>query len=493
MEQLSPIMLAGTGSDVGKSLIATGLCRIFKQDGYNPAPFKAQNMALNSYATPDGFEIGRAQAVQAEAAGIACSTDMNPILLKPSGEHTSQVVINGRPAGNRDSYSYFRKEGREELRKVVHDAFDRLSQRFNPIVMEGAGSIAEINLRDSDLVNMSMARHADADVILVADIDRGGVFASAYGSIMLQSEDDRRRIKGIIVNKFRGDLRLFESGRRMMEEICGVPVIGVVPYAGDIHIEEEDSVALGLKATKSVADKVNVAVVLLKHISNFTDFNVLERNPGVNLFYTDNPDTLPSADIVIIPGSKSTLSDLSELRRNGLAKAIVSARDNGKTVIGICGGYQMMGIEVSDPDGVEGSLRSLPGLGLLPVKTMLAGSKVTRQVSFSFLGENKPCNGYEIHMGRTETKGKATALNTILDDGTADGCFVDDRCFGSYIHGLLDNETVVSYLISPYLKEKRNEKFDYTAYKEEQYDLLADHLRKYIDIDKLYKIMKHHD
>ncbi len=493
MEQLSPIMLAGTGSDVGKSLIATGLCRIFRQDGYNPAPFKAQNMALNSYATPDGFEIGRAQAVQAEAAGIACSTDMNPILLKPSGEHTSQVVINGRPAGNRDSYSYFRKEGREELRKVVHNAFDRLSQRFNPIVMEGAGSIAEINLRDSDLVNMSMARHADADVILVADIDRGGVFASAYGSIMLQSEDDRRRIKGIIVNKFRGDMRLFESGRRMMEEICGVPVIGVVPYAGDIHIEEEDSVALGLKATKSVTDKVNVAVVLLRHISNFTDFNVLERNPGVNLFYTDNPDALLSADIVIIPGSKSTLSDLSELRRNGLAKAIVSARDNGKTVIGICSGYQIMGIEVSDPDGIEGSLRSLPGLGLLPVKTVLSGSKVTRQVSFSFLGENKPCNGYEIHMGRTETKGKATSLNTILDDGTADGCFVDDRCFGSYIHGLLDNETVVSYLISPYLKEKRNEKFDYTAYKEEQYDLLADHLRKHIDIDKLYKIMKHHD
>ena len=493
MEQLSPIMLAGTGSDVGKSLIATGLCRIFRQDGYNPAPFKAQNMALNSYATPDGFEIGRAQAVQAEAAGIACSTDMNPILLKPSGEHTSQVVINGRPAGNRDSYSYFRKEGREELRKVVHNAFDRLSQRFNPIVMEGAGSIAEINLRDSDLVNMSMARHADADVILVADIDRGGVFASAYGSIMLQSEDDRRRIKGIIVNKFRGDMRLFESGRRMMEEICGVPVIGVVPYAGDIHIEEEDSVALGLKATKSVTDKVNVAVVLLRHISNFTDFNVLERNPGVNLFYTDNPDALLSADIVIIPGSKSTLSDLSELRRNGLAKAIVSARDNGKTVIGICGGYQIMGIEVSDPDGIEGSLRSLPGLGLLPVKTVLSGSKVTRQVSFSFLGENKPCNGYEIHMGRTETKWKATSLNTILDDGTADGCFVDDRCFGSYIHGLLDNETVVSYLISPYLKEKRNEKFDYTAYKEEQYDLLADHLRKHIDIDKLYKIMKHHD
>ncbi|MDE6188352.1 MAG: cobyric acid synthase [Duncaniella sp.] len=493
MEQLSPIMLAGTGSDVGKSLIATGLCRIFRQDGYNPAPFKAQNMALNSYATPDGLEIGRAQAVQAEAAGIACSTDMNPILLKPSGEHTSQIVINGRPAGNRDSYSYFRKEGREELRKVVHEAFDRLSRRFNPIVMEGAGSISEINLRDSDLVNMSMAGHADAGVILVADIDRGGVFASAYGSIMLQPEEDRRRIKGIIINKFRGDLRLFESGKRMMEEICGVPVLGVVPYAGDIHIEEEDSVALGLKATKSAPDKVNVAVVLLRHISNFTDFNVLERNADVHLFYTNNPADLSTADIIILPGSKSTLSDLYELRRSGLAQAIVSARDNGKTVIGICGGYQMMGIEVCDPDGVEGKLNSLPGLGLLPVKTVLTGTKVTRQVSFRFLGDENLCNGYEIHMGRTEADKTATPLNTICDDGTADGCFADNRCFGSYIHGLLDNATVVSYLISPYLKEERSEKFDYAAFKEKQYDLLAEHLRRHIDIDTLYKIMMRHD
>lgn len=229
-------MLAGTGSDVGKSLIATGLCRIFRQDGYSPAPFKAQNMALNSYATPDGFEIGRAQAVQAEAAGIPCSTDMNPILLKPSGEHTSQVVLNGKPVGNRNAYEYFRKEGREELRTLVHEAFDRLASRFNPIVMEGAGSISEINLKDSDLVNMPMARYADADVILVADIDRGGVFASAYGSIMLQNEEDRRRIKGIIVNKFRGDMRLFESGRRLMEEVCAVPVLGVVPYLSLIHI-----------------------------------------------------------------------------------------------------------------------------------------------------------------------------------------------------------------------------------------------------------------
>ncbi|MDE6359590.1 MAG: cobyric acid synthase, partial [Duncaniella sp.] len=255
--RLSPIMFAGTGSDVGKSLIAAGMCRILFQDGYTPAPFKAQNMALNSFATPDGFEIGRAQAVQAEAAGIPCSTDMNPLLLKPSSDHTSQVVLNGRPIGNRDAYDYFRREGREELRREVCAAFDRLSQLYNPIVMEGAGSISEINLRDSDLVNMPMARHAGAKVILVADIDRGGVFASVYGSVMLQMPEDRKLIKGIIINKFRGDMRLFDEGRKLMEEICGVPVLGVVPFTRDIHIEEEDSVSLDNKRRRAEKGKVN--------------------------------------------------------------------------------------------------------------------------------------------------------------------------------------------------------------------------------------------
>ena len=490
MKHLSPIMLAGTGSDVGKSLIATGLCRIFRQDGYNPAPFKAQNMALNSYATPDGFEIGRAQAVQAEAAGIPCSTDMNPILLKPSGEHTSQVVLNGRPVGNRNAYEYFRKEGREELRTLVHEAFDRLASRFNPIVMEGAGSISEINLKESDLVNMPMARYAGADVILVADIDRGGVFASAYGSIMLQDEEDRQRIKGIIVNKFRGDMRLFESGRRLMEDVCGVPVLGVVPYAPDIHIEEEDSVALGLKSTTMTRDKVNIAVVLLRHISNFTDFDMLERHPQVNLFYTNNNNDIANADIIIIPGSKSTLSDLYELRRNGMAQAILRARRDGKTIIGICGGYQMMGMDVSDPEGIEGTIEKLPGLGLLPTHTILEGDKVTRQVTFRFLGSDAPCKGYEIHNGRTVRDADSRPLNSIDDDGRMDGCFADDRCFGSYIHGILDNSTVVDFILEPYIKEKSGKVFDYEAYKEEQYDLLASHLRKHIDIDRLYSIME---
>ena len=286
-------MLAGTGSDVGKSILATALCRIFLQDGYHPAPFKAQNMALNSYATPEGLEIGRAQAVQAEAAGISCHTDMNPLLLKPQSDHTSQVVLNGISIGNRDAYDFWRTSPSPptsptlpipptqsiDFRQEVCAAFDRLSQQYNPIVMEGAGSISEINLRNHDLVNMPMARHANADVILVGDIDRGGVFASVYGSIALQTPEDRQLIKGIIINKFRGDMRLFDEGRRMLEDICGVPVLGVIPYFNDIHIEEEDSVALAQKSFAARQGKVNIAVVMLQHLSNYTDFDSLEQDP----------------------------------------------------------------------------------------------------------------------------------------------------------------------------------------------------------------------
>lgn len=312
-------------------MIATGLCRIFRQDGYAPAPFKAQNMALNSYATPDGKEIGRAQAVQAEAAGLECTTDMNPILLKPSGELRSQVIVNGRPYGNTDAKTYFSTDGKDFLRDVAHLAYDRLSQQYNPIVMEGAGSISELNLRKRDIVNMSMAAYADAKVILVADIDRGGVFASAYGSIMLQSEEDRRRIKGIIINKFRGDMSLFKSGRRLMEEICGVPVIGVVPYMDDVYIEEEDSVALKIKnKTGNGEGKVRIAVVLLKHISNYTDFDMLERMPDVRLYYAVNPEDISEADIVIIPGTKSTIDDLYHIRKSGMAQAVVKHTRKGR-------------------------------------------------------------------------------------------------------------------------------------------------------------------
>lgn len=374
-------MFVGTGSDVGKSVIAAAFCRIFRQDGYRPAPFKAQNMSLNSYATPDGLEIGRAQAVQAEAAGIACHTDMNPVLLKPQSDHTSQVVLNGRPSGNQSAGSYFRREGREELRRLVCEAYDRLAARYNPIVMEGAGSISELNLRDVDIVNMPMALHADAAVILVADIDRGGVFASVYGSIMLLPEEERRHVRGIIINKFRGDLKLFDRGRSILEELCHVPVLGVVPYFTDIHIEEEDSMSLSTKEMQAQQGRVNVAVVLLRHMSNFTDFDVLERDPRIHLFYTSNPSDIDLADIVILPGSKSTIDDLYHLRRNGVAEAVIKARRRGAVVLGICGGYQMMGREVCDPDHVEGDVERMPGLGLLPVTTTMSGEKQTRQVS----------------------------------------------------------------------------------------------------------------
>lgn len=493
-KNLHPLMLAGTGSDVGKSIIAAAFCRIFLQDGYHPAPFKSQNMALNSYATPEGLEIGRAQAVQAEAAGVPCHTDMNPLLLKPSSDHTSQVVLNGRPIGNRNAYEYFRREGREELRKEVHAAFDRLAARYNPVVMEGAGSISEINLRDSDLVNLPMAMHAGADVILVADIDRGGVFASVYGSVMLLRPEERKHIKGILINKFRGDIRLFESGVKMLEDLCGVPVVGVVPYYKDIYIEEEDSVMLQTKNIRAGQGKVNVAVVLLRHLSNFTDFNVLERDPRVHLFYTNNTDELMKADIILLPGSKSTLSDLYELRRNGVAQAIVRAHREGATVMGICGGYQLMGQEVCDPDHVEGEIERLPGLGLLPVSTRMQGEKITRQVRFHFLEGSETCEGYEIHMGTTTPLADvpASPLNHLAD-GREDGYFADRTCMGTYVHGILDNPSVIDYLLEPFADKLKETTFDYKAFKEEQYDKLAAHVRKHVDLPLIYQILTDND
>ncbi len=481
---LHPLMLAGTGSDVGKSIVAAALCRILLQDGYHPAPFKAQNMALNSYATPEGLEIGRAQAVQAEAAGIPCHTDMNPLLLKPNSDHTSQVVLNGRPIGNKDAYDYWKRDSSDitqkepsllcnfDFRKEVCDAYDRLAARYNPIVMEGAGSISELNLRDHDLVNLPMARHAGADVFLVGDIDRGGVFASVYGSIALQTAEDRRLIKGIIINKFRGDLRLFDDGRCMLEDICGVPVLGVIPYYRDIYIEEEDSVSLEQKRRQLAEGKVNVAVVLLRHISNFTDFDTLERDARVNLFYTNNTNDLERADIIILPGTKSTLDDLLELRRNGCAQAIVRAHRNGKTVVGICGGYQMLGQTVSDPDGIEGGIASLPGLGLLPIHTTMTTEKKTQQVTFLFEGHE--CRGYEIHQGVSDT-----------DEAIMQG----DHCIGTYIHGFLDNAPVIEHLLKAKSQESSAKSQTYADFKEEQYNRLADHVRQHLDMERLYRIL----
>ena len=502
MNRLHPLMFAGTGSDVGKSIISAAFCRIFKQDGYRPAPFKAQNMALNSYATPEGLEIGRAQAVQAEAAGVPCHTDMNPLLLKPQSDCTSQVVLNGRPIGNRSAYGYFHKEGREELRREVCAAYDRLSKKYNPVVLEGAGSISEINLREVDLVNLPMAMYAGADVILVADIDRGGVFASVYGSVMLLTPEERKHVKGILINKFRGDIRLFESGVKMLEELCGIPVVGVVPYYKDIYIEEEDSLALATKSLQAEQGKVNIAVVLLRHLSNFTDFNVLERDPRVHLFYTNNTEELAKADIIILPGSKSTLADLYELRRNGVAQAVIRAHREGAAVLGICGGYQLMGQEGFDPDHVEGDIERLPGLGLLPVSTRMTGEKVTRQVKFQ-LFENGgratedgtlklSMSGYEIHMGSTvPIEGTSASPLNMLEDGLCDGYIVDSTCMGTYIHGILDNPEFIDFLLKPFAGKlsETAEAFNYQQFKEEQYDKLAEHVRQHVDMPLIYKIL----
>lgn len=490
--ELSPLMFVGTGSDVGKSILTAGFCRIFLQDGYRPAPFKAQNMALNSFVTEEGLELGRAQAVQAEAAGIPCHTDMNPVLLKPSSDKTSQVILHGRPIGNKDAYQYFRTVGRGELRGEVHAAFDRLRARYSPIVLEGAGSISELNLQDSDIVNMPMAAYAGARVILVADIDRGGVFASVYGSVMLQKPEYRSLIAGVIINKFRGDLRLFDEGRKLLEELCGVPVLGVVPYLTDVHIEEEDSVALSRRAFSSQRGKVNIAVVLLRYISNYTDFARLEQDERIHLFYTNNVEELQSADIIIVPGSKSTLSDLYELRRNGVAQAIVRAHRAGKTILGICGGYQILGQEVIDPHGVEGELQRLPGLGLLPITTEMAAEKVTTQASFTLLDDPTPCTGYEIHMGQSRVvEGFEPSPLVRMSDGREEGYLAGTHCMGTYLHGILDNAVFVDYLLRPFADriQDTGAGWDYEAFKQEQYDRLADHLREHVDLERIYQIM----
>ena len=490
MSRAKCIMVQGTMSGAGKSVLCAGLCRIFRQDGYTVAPFKSQNMALNSYVTADGLEMGRAQVMQAAAAGLEPDVRMNPVLLKPSSDTGSQVIVNGEIRGQMTAREYFRYK--RQLLPEILAAYDSLASQYDIVVIEGAGSPAEINLRAEDIVNMGLAEQVNAPVLLAGDIDRGGVFASAYGSIMLQTPEDRRRIKGIIVNKFRGDRRLFDDGVRMMEEVCGVPVLGVIPYFHDIQIEEEDSVELEQKNDRAAAGRVNVAVVKLLHLSNFTDFDRLERDGRVHLYYTDRADELQKADVIVLPGSKSTLDDLRELKRNGLAEAVVQAARSGKTVMGICGGYQMMGTEVADPGGVEGTPARLSGLGLLPVHTVIGREKVTRQVEFRFRGSGTLCRGYEIHMGRTvaDEAGQSFVPLNRLADGTADGCYVHDRCMGTYIHGILDNPSVLDFLLAPYTEEVAcGTTEDYADYKERQYDLLAAHVRRNLDMVKFYRIL----
>ena len=487
---LRPIMFVGTASDVGKSVITAGFCRLFRQDGYRPAPFKAQNMSLNSYATPEGLEIGRAQAVQAAAAGVPCHVDMNPVLLKPTSDQASQVVLNGRPIGTQSAYEYFRENDRHELFQAATRAFDRLAARYSPIVLEGAGSISELNLKRRDITNLRMAQHAGAATYLIADIDRGGVFGSVYGTLALLEPAEKACIKGIIINKFRGDARLFEDGRQQLAELTGVPVVGVLPYFRDIFLEEEDSVALARKQRGAAAGRVNVAVVLLGRMSNFTDFDALSHDARVHLFYTHDAAELAEADIIILPGSKNTIDDLIALKNNGLAAAIVQAHRAGKTVVGICGGYQMLGRSVEDPAGVESRVAATAGLGLLPVRTVLQGEKTTQQRQFAFLEATEAaCRGYEIHMGQTVPDGPAQPVATLAD-GTVDGYYAGPRCWGTYLHGILDNQVVIDKLLAPYPTPPAPAPLDFAAFKETQYDRLADLLRANVDMAQIYAALQ---
>lgn len=487
MKKLRPVMFVGTGSDVGKSVVNTGFCRLFLQDGYTPAPFKAQNMSLNSYVTPDGLEIGIAQAAQAEACGIACTVEMNPILLKPTSHSKSQLVLNGKPQGNATAAEYFNHTDRDMLFANAMNAFATLQSKYNPIVIEGAGSISEMNLWNKDIVNMRVAAHVQAATYLVADIDKGGVFASVYGSVKLLPPHHQDLIKGIIINKFRGDLSLFEEGKTIIKNITGKPVVGVIPYYDNIYIEPEDSVCLKEKNNRMETGKVNIAVVRLPHMSNFSDFDMLEQMADINLFYTENADELNAADIVIIPGTKNTLSDLAFIQQKGIATALQARHRENKPIYGICGGYQMMGEQISDPQSVEGNIQKLDGLGILPVKTTILTDKKTRQCEFTFLDEKDICKGYEIHMGQT-TSLYARPVCTLAN-GENDGYFVNRNTWGSYIHGIFNNHSVIKSILQQ-MRTQPQPYLNHQARKEESYNKLADLIRSSVDVDYIYKSMQ---
>jgi len=506
MASAKNLMILGTGSDVGKSILVAGLCRILKQDGYRVAPFKAQNMALNSFITPEGGEMGRAQVVQAEAAGLEPHIDMNPILLKPTSNVGSQVILQGKVLGNFTAEEYYKKK--PDLVAQVMESYGRLEGKYEVLIMEGAGSAAEINLKDKDLVNLSMAERVTAPVLLVADIDRGGVFASIVGHMELFTPSERELVKGFIINKFRGDPSLLRSGLEFIEDRTERPVLGLVHYFNDIHIPEEDSVALDLKireAKKRPEEQVRIGVIRLPHISNYTDFDSLEQEPSVNLTYFNAPEQVFEMDLVILPGSKNTLNDLRYLHNQGLAEAIIAFYGRGGTVVGICGGYQMLGQKVLDPMGVESDLQEVAGLGLLEMETELLGDKVTTQVKGRLLwqelaGPEEKIRGYEIHMGRSRPLGSATALLEISERNgrpvkVQEGLVSEDgRVWGTYLHGLFDNDGLRHRLISRFLRSddlvpttERLRSFHH--WKEEQYNKLATHLRQHLDISRIYKII----
>ena len=480
------IMIQGTMSNAGKSLLCAGLCRIFKQDGYRVAPFKSQNMALNSFITADGGEMGRAQVVQAEAAGIAPDVRMNPILLKPTTDVGSQVIVAGQVQGNMRAMEYYRRK--REFLPAVMEAYNSLASQYDIIVIEGAGSPAEINLKQEDIVNMGLAKLVDAPVLLVGDIDRGGVFAQLYGTVALLEEEERARIKGTIVNKFRGDRSILEPGIGTLEKLCGVPVAGVIPYT-HVDIDDEDSLTERFDRNSTERKLVDIAVIRLPRISNFTDFSPFERYANVSLRYVDKVADLHKPDMILLPGTKSTIADLKWLRQSGLEAAIQKAASAGTLVFGVCGGYQMLGRSVSDPEQVEAAgITQIQGIGLLDMDTVFRGEKVQTQTTGTFGGlegmlaglNGLSYTGYEIHMGRSREK-----LPPVQGTGNV---------YGSYIHGIFDAPGVSDEILKAICTQKGLDfaalgTFDLDAYKERQYDLLADAVRGGLDMDLVYRIV----
>ncbi|MBP1559917.1 MAG: cobyric acid synthase [Oscillospiraceae bacterium] len=481
------IMIQGTMSNSGKSFLAAALCRIFRQDGYSAAPFKSQNMALNSYITADGLEMGRAQAMQAEAAGIEPSVLMNPILLKPVTDCGSQVIVNGEVRGNMKAADYFRYK--KQLIPDIMKAYDALAAQHDIIVIEGAGSPAEINLKQDDIVNMGMAKLAKAPVLLTGDIDRGGVFAQLLGTLMLLEDDERSMVKGLIVNKFRGDRSIFQSGVQMLEERGGKPVVGVVPYI-KCDIEDEDS--LSEKLENGAKGVIDIAVIRLPRISNFTDFDVFSQYEGVSVRYVSKCSELSEPDMIIIPGTKSTISDMKWLRESGLEAAVKKCVSRGVPLFGICGGYQMLGERITDSAGAEGG-GEIVGMGLLKCRTNFSSEKTRRRTEgvFADVGGVLSCltganfYGYEIHMGETVSEG-----TPLLSCGGAQS----GNVYGCYIHGIFDSAAVSERIVKTLYSRKGlaygGGKTDRRVYKEMQFDILADGVRKSLDMELVYRILE---
>ena len=501
------IMLQGTSSHVGKSILATALCRIFFQEGKRVVPFKAQNMALNSFVTADGREMGRAQVAQAEAAGLLPSVEMNPVLLKPTGNSCSQVIIDGYPVGNMSAKEYHQGYSLKAF-DAVTAALQRLQMAYDTIVIEGAGSPAEVNLKDHDIVNMRVAKYLSAPVLLVADIDRGGSLAALVGTLELLDEEERKLVKGLIINKFRGDISLFEPAVSFLEQKTGKPVLGVIPFIEDLGIDDEDSVSLEEKQHSLKTGELHIAVIQLPKLSNFTDFDSLAAETDVSLYYVTHPDSLGQPDVIILPGSKNTAADMAWLRETGLADAICRQLEKSVPVIGICGGYQMLGQWIHDPLHTESSVTSTPGLGLLPVETTFAEAKSLSQVqgvcqNLPFVGTTLSApvlKGYEIHMGQTTDVESGLCHPIVVTERKGQPCHVvhstarkDGLVWGTYMHGIFDNDGFRQDLLNSLRRRKglppllhRNH---VQTEKERHYDQLAQVVRDHLDMTALRRMM----